>query len=49
MKVLSLRSDYALDVLSGDKTIEYRSWPTGTVVIVDGATHKILKLYLGTR
>lgn len=28
MKALSLRSDYALDVLSGDKTVEYRSWST---------------------
>lgn len=28
MKALSLRADYAWDVLVGDKTIEYRSWPT---------------------
>ncbi|GAX02480.1 hypothetical protein IWT140_00077 [Secundilactobacillus pentosiphilus] len=28
MKALSLRADYAWDVFSGDKTVEYRSWPT---------------------
>lgn len=28
MKALSLRADYAWDVLTGDKTVEYRSWPT---------------------
>lgn len=28
IKALSLRPDYALDVLSGDKTVEYRTWKT---------------------
>jgi len=49
MKALSLRSDYALDVLSGDKTIEYRSWPTkyrGDLLICATA-HKIPKTIPG--
>ncbi|MGF2384672.1 ASCH domain-containing protein [Lentilactobacillus otakiensis] len=28
MKALSMGADYALMILSGDKTIEYRSWST---------------------
>ncbi len=43
MKALSLRPDYAWDVLAGDKTIEYRSWPTkyrGDLLICATA-HKI--------
>ena len=28
MKALSLRADYAMDILTGDKTVEYRSWKT---------------------
>ncbi len=49
MKALSLRSDYALEVLNGDKTIEYRSWPTkyrGDLLIC-AAAHKIPKTIPG--
>ncbi|HJA27282.1 MAG TPA: ASCH domain-containing protein [Candidatus Limosilactobacillus intestinigallinarum] len=28
MKALSIRSDYAMDIFRGNKTIEYRSWST---------------------
>ena len=28
MKALSIRPDYVFDIISGEKTIEYRSWQT---------------------
>lgn len=28
MKALMLKPEYVADIISGDKTVEYRSWPT---------------------